>query len=240
MGVSVRPFTARARCFTDVLSARADIPWRKGERWFPLKTNTRTSKQIECFLTPPRASAVCVYPRGQPAGSTAAGSAEPAVQRAEPAAFLPASPAVARSQSLGVISWTLPFTTTADGKITISQKTSHGSSPRHPQPVGSRGSQRRVTSPAPHLCCRASLTCHSAGMDRARASQRCQALPLEQGTAAAASRVVGCGVTHYSSRMHGWSYNDFYQLENKTLNVQFPALKALNFNDISNVGLSFT
>lgn len=50
---------------------------------------------------------------------------------------------------------------------------------------------------------------------------------------------AGCGVTHYPNRMRGWSYDDFYQLEDKTLNVRFPALKALVFKDISNVCLSF-
>lgn len=50
---------------------------------------------------------------------------------------------------------------------------------------------------------------------------------------------AGCGVPHYPSRTRGWSYDDFYQLEDKTRNVQFPALKALDFKDISNVCLSF-
>lgn len=50
---------------------------------------------------------------------------------------------------------------------------------------------------------------------------------------------AGCSVAHYPSSMYGWSYDDSYFLEDKTLNVQFPALKALAFKDISNDGASY-
>lgn len=59
-----------------------------------MKTNTKTSKQIKCILTPSCASAVCVYSRRQPAGSTTADLAKPAMQPPESIAFLPDFPAV--------------------------------------------------------------------------------------------------------------------------------------------------
>lgn len=101
-GCFCKAFHGTARGLTDAPSARDEILWRKGERWFPLKTNTKTSKQIKCLLTRPHASAVCVCSHGQPAGSTTAELAKPAMQRAEPIAFLPATPVVARSQSLAL------------------------------------------------------------------------------------------------------------------------------------------
>lgn len=138
-----------------MLSAHAEILWRKRKRRFPLKTNKKTSKQINGLLTPRCASAACVCSPGQPAGSTTAESAKSATQQAEPTAFLPPFPAVARSQSPCLICWTLPFAPTADVKSIASQKTSRGSSPHVlSQPVGSGGCQTpqtAVTLPAPHL-----------------------------------------------------------------------------------------
>lgn len=180
-----KAFHGTARCSTDVFSARAEVPRRKEERRFPLKTNKKTSKKNKMpFDTSP-----CVFalPGSLPAAPRPIRLNRPHGEL-NWFAFLPLFPAVARSQSL--IRRTLPFAPTADVKSIPSQKTSPGSIPQHPQPAGGlRGlpdpAERGDFACSPPLPadCRASWTGRGARTGRGCAPQPCRAASLKRGAA---------------------------------------------------------
>lgn len=203
---------------------------------------------MKCLLTPRGASTACVCSPQQPAGSTAAKPAKSAMQWAELMAFLPHHLSQrwqgAKAPDFSVAPCPLhPWQMLPRRHHIGAFLPSSASNGLRGLPGPTEQSDFACPPPLPTNCW-ASGTCRGPRMGRAGAAHPCWVLPFAWGTAAALTPEDGLATDHrlrccsLSQHTHGWSYDDFYQLEDKSLNVQFPALKALAFKDISNVGLS--